>query len=35
MDSEHSWSDIADSIAPIATGLGLLTFVLSRSRFHS
>ena len=28
MDSSHSWSDIFDSTAPLATGLGLLTFVL-------
>ena len=28
MDSSHSWSDIFDSTAPVATGLGLLTFVL-------
>jgi hypothetical protein len=28
MDSDHSWSEIVDSIAAMATGLGLLTFVL-------
>jgi hypothetical protein len=28
MDSDHSWFDIVDSIAPLATGLGLITFVL-------
>jgi hypothetical protein len=28
MDSNHSWSDVFDSIAAMATGLGLLTFAL-------
>ena len=28
MDSNHSWSDIVDSITPLAMGLGLLTFIL-------
>jgi hypothetical protein len=28
MESDHSWSDVFDSIAPMAWGLGLITLVL-------
>jgi hypothetical protein len=28
MDSHHSWTDVFDTIAPLAVGLGMLTFII-------